>query len=614
MLKRPPPAPTTAEDRQPQINKRVRFPEAGQLAEIFLQPVDSGLVVRNNTEYLAEMDKLTLFTRPTQMGKSTLLSLAEMVFDKNESAPPDVAKGVPRNERNAGYVILFDFLAVAVARTHRGWKEDLSRIDGFFFEFIKKSVRRFLRAHEELQPHFEAPAANEPAGHHLHELALAVKTYSKTNKTEEFLVVLVDEFDRPLRETLFLLLADTSGFDKFRVTEYCPHYISFFDSCKVVGQTSAGNKVLVTGVLPIVMDLISEFKPRNLTFNGNMLDSVGLTDADVDHMLQCVHEAEPFYDDAEKLLVRKAIQDHANHLQFLEGSPLYHTRMVNEMMKTILKRDNRNSWLRNLSQLPESVTRESAPSVVYKLLKKSDVCRQVAKDLVVQRDIHGVLNERLNLPDTARADISKDNYLTLLVHLGVVSVHKDPSGRGHIFRTTSRFFRSEYLNAMLGVTLAPLFDLSSVDEIYDRQDLLQEFMETLPNSAMAKMIKWAKASSGNRILELQFQGILLGELHHHFMEDGEAIQPTQEDKLESERRTDIQMRGNSTLLILELKQKPSKSAPPTEFEMRGFHEQLYKYVEEISEKEQQLFVAGFVVVMYANGTKFQIERTTYEEK
>lgn len=113
------------------------------------------------------------------------------------------------------------------------------------------------------------------------------------------------------------------------------------------------------------------------------------------------------------------------------------------------------------------------------------------------------------------------------------------------------------------------------------------------------------------LLELQFQGFLVGELHDHFIADDATIVPTEEDVLGSKLRTEIQMKGKNTILILELKLKPSEAAPPTATAMNGYHEQLHEYVEEVSMRETNLLVAGFVVVMYANGTKFQIERTTY---
>ena len=199
--------------------------------------------------------------------------------------------------------------------------------------------------------------------------------------------------------------------------------------------------------------------------------------------------------------------------------------------------------------------------------------------------------------------------MTLLVHLGVASVHLNFDGDGHIFRATSRYFRSEFLEEMLGVTLKPLFECRTEAEIYQHQDLLQDFIETIPTSGMEKMIKWAQDRAENRILELQ--GFLVGELHSHFLEDEVPFDTTLEDKLTSDLRTDIRIAGNSTMIVLELKQKSSVRAPPTGPEMSGHHCQLYDYVQEIVAEKKYEIVAGFVVVMYANGTKFQIEQTTY---
>ena len=585
------------------------FPRAAQLADIFYQ-VDDGMIVRDNVAYLNAMAKLTLFTRPTQMGKSTLLSLAEKVYSKNETAPEIASEVIPEDQRNTGYVLRLNFLDFPSPTTLSTWQENLRRIDLEFLEYIKECVTDFLEFNPELKSYFVEPTGETHAGLYLRRLATAVKKKSKVNKTNEFFVVLVDEYDRPLRETLFRLLMHSAI--KSTVTAYCPHYVSFFSACKSVGEMLPGNRVWVTGVVPIVLDLISGFKPENMTFVPEMSDALGLRDDDVDFMLDCVHRANPFETDQEKAQVRVAIQDHANHLQFLFGSSLYHTRMVNELMMLLLHPVRRKSWLRDLSVLPGGVSRERAPGAIYELLKSSKTCRKVAKDLVARKDICGALNVKLNLPDVATVDISKDNYLTLLVHLGIASVHEDDAGGGHIFRCTSRYFRSECLNELLSATLAPLFGLATVDEIYTRQYLLEEFMAMLPASGMSKMINWANGSTGNQLLELQFQGVLVGELHDHFIEDDAAVVPTQDDELDSGLRTDIQIKGKNTMLILELKQKPGVAAPPTALKMSEYHEQLHQYMEEVSEKERNLLVAGFVVVMYANGTKFQIERTTYD--
>jgi len=178
-------------------------------------------------------------------------------------------------------------------------------------------------------------------------------------------------------------------------------------------------------------------------------------------------------------------------------------------MDLMLDACERQTWLRDLN----TVSRERAPKAIYELLQKSKISREVSKDLVARKDIHSALNMKLNLLDVATVDISKENYMTLLVHLGIASVRENEARRGHIVRCTSPYFRSEYLNELLKVTLALLFGLSTMDEIYNQQHLLEEFMLTLPASAMSKMISWVKTATTNRILEPQFQGVLVGELH-----------------------------------------------------------------------------------------------------
>ena len=269
----------------------------------------------------------------------------------------------------------------------------LKSIDLAFFEYIKWQISDFLDYHQELQHYFKPYETGGTAGDYLNFLSNAVIKFSKINQTNEFLVVLVDEYDEPLRNTLMFLLEQIDQFDEKTVIDFCPHYMSFFKSCKTVGQALPENKVWVTGVLPIALDLISGFKPENLTFDENLLNAVGLRDQDVDKMLRLVHDALPFENHEQMQEVRMAIRDHANYLQFLSGEPLYHTRMVNELMNQLVDSGRRVGWLRNLSRTP--VTRESAPTAIYKLLQTSQHCRKVAKALASQeRDIFGTLNAK----------------------------------------------------------------------------------------------------------------------------------------------------------------------------------------------------------------------------
>mmetsp|Transcript_14029 Transcript_14029/g.21417 ORF Transcript_14029/g.21417 Transcript_14029/m.21417 type:complete len:235 (+) Transcript_14029:233-937(+) len=208
-------------------DKRPRFPQAAQLADIFKE-MDSGMIVRDNTQFLAHMSKLTLFTRPTQLGKSTFLALAELVDSKGEKSPTNIAKNVPEDHRNAGYVIRFDFLKVFFPRTNRSWHEDLTSIDSKFLSYIKRSITRYLKKNKELKAYYiDLESESELlAGDYLDRLSEAVKDYSEEQGTKEFFMILVDEYDQPLRDTLFELLLDQPC--KEDVVKFCPNYVSFF--------------------------------------------------------------------------------------------------------------------------------------------------------------------------------------------------------------------------------------------------------------------------------------------------------------------------------------------------------------------------------------------------
>jgi len=60
------------------------------------------------------------------------------------------------------------------------------------------------------------------------------------------------------------------------------------------------NRVWVTGVVPIGLDLSSDFKPINMSFMSKLSGTLGFREHDVDYMLNCVHCAQPFRTDQEK--------------------------------------------------------------------------------------------------------------------------------------------------------------------------------------------------------------------------------------------------------------------------------------------------------------------------
>jgi hypothetical protein len=161
---------------------------------------------------------------------------------------------------------------------------------------------------------------------------------------------------------------------------------------------------------------------------------VGLCDEDVDHMLDQVHTYNSFKDDDEKARVRAAIKEHYNGLMFFSGSGLYHTRLVNYVMEDLLIDFYRQQWLQDLSKPMPSVSVEKCPSSVFNVVATARSLRPVVNKLVIEGQVSGYsLNRELSLSDLVNKNIAVDDYLTLLVHFGILSVCLSQSGTGFIF-------------------------------------------------------------------------------------------------------------------------------------------------------------------------------------
>mmetsp|Transcript_4094 Transcript_4094/g.6848 ORF Transcript_4094/g.6848 Transcript_4094/m.6848 type:complete len:138 (-) Transcript_4094:609-1022(-) len=105
------------------------------------------------------------------------------------------------------------------------------------------------------------------------------------------------------------------------------------------------------------------------------------------------------------------------------------------------------------------------------------------------------------------------DYLTLLVHLGVVSVG-NADGRT-IFKATSTYHRSKYLEKLIQNSLGSLMAMSSADEIYNSgAERINRFLFSISGSGMKWMISWARTCERpkNTLMELQFQEFLLSAI------------------------------------------------------------------------------------------------------
>jgi hypothetical protein len=305
-------------------------------------PTNSGLVFRDNSAILSQFPSSAIFLRPTQLGKSTLLHLARALFSKDREAP-DV-EWIPARP-NTSFVLLLDFLEYSSPT------EDLlqaQEIDKNLLPYTKREVEALLTAHVDLSRFYTSPTQTPSlAGNYISALANAVELYGKDSGTQESLVVLIDEYDKPMRDLLLNVAGydteDAEGATTLQVQRAFKNYVSLFSAAKLVVQKSVLNKVWTTGVTPVALDLLSDYTPENLTFHHSTATVVGLTSEDVDRMLNLVDERNNFSCVQEKERAREAIRNFSNSLYFLSDTPIYHTRLVNKMMSMLDTQAGRKS-------------------------------------------------------------------------------------------------------------------------------------------------------------------------------------------------------------------------------------------------------------------------------
>jgi hypothetical protein len=74
----------------------------------------------------------------------------------------------------------------------------------------------------------------------------------------------------------------------------------------------------------------------------------------------------------------------------------------------------------------------------------------VVNTFVTTGEVSGYsLNHGFSLSSLLDKHIATDDYLTLLVHLGILSVSVAQSGSGYIFKASSGAYRQQHLDALL---------------------------------------------------------------------------------------------------------------------------------------------------------------------
>jgi hypothetical protein len=240
------------------------------------------------------------------------------------------------------------------------------------------------------------------------------------------LLFLVDEYELPIREGLlrFIPLHGRNLYNSVekKIRSTFAEYFDFFTAVKVSLEQLNHAKIFLTGITPIgIKEIMSGLPVISLTFEEDMADAVGLTEENVNGMLDNVNKYAPF-ENGERDLAFQRIKHHFNNLCFPGGSSLYHTALVNGWMSVLLKKLHARKAFLQGDYLHKSSGRELVPSSVYNVLQNARNLRHVVNMLAQGREVIDYkLNEDLSLEHLLREEIDVSDYLTLLVHLGVAS-------------------------------------------------------------------------------------------------------------------------------------------------------------------------------------------------
>eukprot|EP00978_Attheya_sp_CCMP212_P036218 scaffold162707_cov45-Attheya_sp.AAC.2 len=359
-------------------SKRSPFPERHMFgASVFSQQIvhrDNSLFLKFIAENVANA---VVFTRPMQLGKTTLLSLALELFSKNKVAPEyRLEYMADEKDRNKWFVLYLDFGSVT-SGSSGDWQSMGHELDEGVRKVIGRAMFILLGRNADLKKTFTdidaRPLHQQTTPNLVRNLAAAIQSLKGS------LLILVDEYDQPVREALLRFApSHSSGLyaqTKAELKTVFQHYFSFFRAIKPI-LNSIESKMWLTGITPISISEMSGLFVKDLTFNPRMNDAVGLREADVTSMLQEVHAHLAFKDEEEMARVLKAITFHCNTLCFL-GSPLFHTGLVNDTMQILSDPFSRQIWLDNLDVPPPGLKRESVPSSVYNILATARNLRPV---------------------------------------------------------------------------------------------------------------------------------------------------------------------------------------------------------------------------------------------
>lgn len=215
-----------------------------------------------------------------------------------------------------------NFGAVCTCAGEEDWEPRCKALDKEAAGEIRSSVIALLNTigNEELFGFFKQFSENKSVGDLAIGTLISILTRS-VHKARGRLLVLVDEYDQPVREGLPSLIpqhgAGLYANVKNNIGRGCyPSYFGFFRAIKAaLDHGGIPLKIWLTGILPIRIKETSGLNVVRVTFGDDMANAVGLADSDVQRMLDRVHEKIPFRDGERE----QATRMHFNYLGFPGG-------------------------------------------------------------------------------------------------------------------------------------------------------------------------------------------------------------------------------------------------------------------------------------------------------
>eukprot|EP00550_Attheya_septentrionalis_P010088 CAMPEP_0198301718 /NCGR_PEP_ID=MMETSP1449-20131203/52675_1 /TAXON_ID=420275 /ORGANISM="Attheya septentrionalis, Strain CCMP2084" /LENGTH=178 /DNA_ID=CAMNT_0044003859 /DNA_START=484 /DNA_END=1020 /DNA_ORIENTATION=- len=155
------------------------------------------------------------------------------------------------------------------------------------------------------------------------------------------LLILIDEYDQPVRESLLRFLPQHGGniyqSVKAQLKSLFPNSFRFFTVVETSLEVVRDSKNWMMGITPIGISEVTGLVVMPLTFDEDLADAVGVRDDDVCSMRSEVHQRAPF-NEGEQERALELLKLHFSNICFPESSSLFHTALANGAMNMLLSK------------------------------------------------------------------------------------------------------------------------------------------------------------------------------------------------------------------------------------------------------------------------------------